>query len=68
MITVNPDEVTTQIELFNLHITEDDITEYVLSGFTPEEKKIIANTILVVTEAALSLITEGLVAAMNKYN
>jgi PTH1 family peptidyl-tRNA hydrolase len=49
-------------------ITEDDIIDYVLSEFTPEEKKIITNTIPVVSEAVLFLITEGLTAAMNKYN
>ena len=47
---------------------EDAIIAYVLSGFTSEEKKVIDQTIPVVSEALESLITEGLSAAMNKYN
>ncbi len=49
-------------------ISEDDITEYVLSDFTPEEREEISGIIPVVSEAVLLLMTEGLVAAMNKYN
>jgi len=40
----------------------------VLSEFTPEEKKTIAQTIPQVSEAITCILSEGLVAAMNKYN
>ena len=48
--------------------SEDDIIAYVLSDFTPEEKQTMARVIPRVSEAILCLITEGVVAAMNKYN
>lgn len=53
--------------------TEDDskvesIVEYVLGDFTEADKAIIENTISRVSEAVVSLITEGLPAAMNKFN
>ena len=47
---------------------EDAVIDYVLSEFTPEEKKVIKKTIPVVSQAILCLLTEGLTAAMNKYN
>ena len=47
---------------------KDDIISYVLSDFTPDEKQIIAQVIPRVSEAILCLLTEGLTAAMNKYN
>ena len=47
---------------------EDAVIAYVLSGFPPEEKKVIDMTIPEVSEALECLITEGLTAAMNKYN
>ncbi|MBC8429684.1 MAG: aminoacyl-tRNA hydrolase [Dehalococcoidia bacterium] len=47
---------------------ETEIIAYVLSDFTPDEKKIITETIPKVSEAILCLLTEGLVAAMNRYN
>jgi PTH1 family peptidyl-tRNA hydrolase len=49
-------------------ITEADIIDYVLSDFTPEEKKTISQVIPRTSEAILCLLTEGLTAAMNKYN
>ena len=49
-------------------ISEADIIAYVLSDFTPEEKQIIIQVIPRVSEAILCLLTEGLAAAMNKYN
>jgi len=49
-------------------ISEDDIIAYVLSDFTAEEKQIISQVIPRVSEAIYYLLTEGLVAAMNKYN
>ena len=47
---------------------EDEIVGYVLSGFTRDEKKVIEETIPKVSEAIGCIITEGLMAAMNKYN
>jgi PTH1 family peptidyl-tRNA hydrolase len=47
---------------------EDEIISYVLSGFAPQEKEIVARTIPVVSDALLSLISEGIDTAMNKYN
>jgi len=49
-------------------ISEADIITYVLSDFTPEEKEPITQAITRVSEAVLCLLTEGMVAAMNKYN
>jgi len=49
-------------------LSEADIIDYVLSDFTAEEKQAIAQAIPVVSEAILCLLTEGLIAAMNKYN
>ncbi len=48
--------------------SEDEIIAYVLSDFTSEQKQAIAQAIPRVTEAILCLLTEGLTAAMNKYN
>ncbi len=47
---------------------EDEIISYVLSSFAPQEKEIVARTIPVVSDALLSLISEGIDTAMNKYN
>ena len=47
---------------------EADIIDYVLNDFTADEKETIAQTIPIVSEAVLCLLTEGLTAAMNKYN
>ena len=49
-------------------ISEDDIIAYVLSGFTPEEKRIMSQVIPRVSEAIYCLLSEGLDTAMNKYN
>lgn len=49
-------------------ISEEDIIAYVLSDFTPDEKKAIDKVIPRVSEAILCLLTEGLTAAMNKFN
>ena len=48
--------------------SEDEIINYVLSDFTPDEKQAITQVIPTVSEAILCLLTEGLVAAMNRYN
>jgi len=47
---------------------EAEIIDYVLSDFTSDEKKTIAQVIPKVSEAILCLLSEGLTAAMNKYN
>lgn len=47
---------------------EDAVIGYVLSDFTPEERKIIDMTIPKVSEAIAYLLAAGLTAAMNKYN
>ncbi len=49
-------------------ISEADIITYVLSNFTSEEKQPITQAITRVSEAVLCILTEGLTAAMNKYN
>ena len=47
---------------------EDEVIAYVLSDFTPEEKQVITKVIPRVSKAIYCLLTEGLTAAMNKYN
>jgi PTH1 family peptidyl-tRNA hydrolase len=47
---------------------EDEIIAYVLSDFTPEQRKAITPIIPKVTDAILCLLNEGLTTAMNKYN
>jgi len=49
-------------------LSEADIVAYVLSEFTHDEKQTITQVIPTVTEAIFCLLTEGLTAAMNKYN
>jgi PTH1 family peptidyl-tRNA hydrolase len=49
-------------------ISENDIITYVLSDFTSEEKQVITKVVSKLSEAVLYLLTEGLVATMNKYN
>src|SRR4030042_5085376 len=51
-----------------IEIPEDDVIDYVLSNFNPDEKKIIEKSIPIAAEAVISLITDGLTATMNKYN
>jgi PTH1 family peptidyl-tRNA hydrolase len=48
--------------------TEDEVINYVLSDFTPEEKKVISEVIPRVSEAIICLLEEGLIEAMNRYN
>ena len=48
--------------------SDDEIITYVLGGFTPDEKQTIAQVIPRVSEAIYCLLTEGLTAAMNRYN
>jgi len=48
--------------------SEADIIAYVLSGFTPDEKRILNQVMPTVSEAILCIFTEGPTVAMNKYN
>jgi len=47
---------------------EDVIVGYVLSDFTPQEDRAIKPTIATVAEAVYCILTEGIIAAMNKFN
>lgn len=47
---------------------EEAVIAYVLTDFTPEEKKMIDKIMPDVSQAIVSLLTEGLAAAMNKFN
>ena len=47
---------------------EQAVIDYVLSGFTRQEKKIMDVAVPEVSKAILCLLTEGIEAAMNKYN
>jgi len=47
---------------------ERDIVDFVLSSFTPEEKKQLEPSIARAADAVPCLLTEGLKSAMNKYN
>jgi PTH1 family peptidyl-tRNA hydrolase len=49
-------------------VTDADIITYLLSDLPPEVKATISQVIPKVSEAILCLLTEGLVAAMNKFN
>jgi peptidyl-tRNA hydrolase, PTH1 family len=47
---------------------EDAIINYVLSDFTPKEDDIIKSSISQAAKAVLSILTEGITPAMNKFN
>jgi peptidyl-tRNA hydrolase, PTH1 family len=47
---------------------EETIVDYVLGDFTPEERPVLEDAIRRVSEAIVCLITEGIKAAMNKFN
>ena len=48
--------------------SEADVIAYVLSDLAPEEKRVITEAISPVSEAIYCLLTEGLTAAMNRFN
>jgi PTH1 family peptidyl-tRNA hydrolase len=48
--------------------SEDEIIAYVLSDFTSDENQAITQLIPIVSEAILCILTDGPVAAMNRYN
>jgi PTH1 family peptidyl-tRNA hydrolase len=47
---------------------EAAVIDYVLSDFTPEEKRVINRAVPEVSRAIVCLLTEGITTAMNKYN
>jgi PTH1 family peptidyl-tRNA hydrolase len=47
---------------------DEGVISYVLSDFTPEEKRAVTQVIAKVSEAVLCILTEGLLPAMNRYN
>ena len=49
-------------------ISDDTIVRYVLSDFSPQEEAIIKSVIATVSEAIDCFITEGIEAAMSKFN
>jgi PTH1 family peptidyl-tRNA hydrolase len=49
-------------------VSEDDIIDYVLSDFSPAEKRAIDKIIPTVSEAILCLLSEGLTPTMNRFN
>lgn len=49
-------------------MSEDAIVSYVLSDFSPDEQAIIKPAIVRVSEAIDCFLTEGIVAAMSKFN
>jgi PTH1 family peptidyl-tRNA hydrolase len=51
-----------------LDSAENDVINYVLSDFTPDEKRTITRVIPQISEAITCLLTEGLAAAMNRFN
>ena len=48
--------------------TDDDIVDHVLGDFTPEEETVIATAIARAAEAVEIIVSEGIDAAMNRYN
>lgn len=50
------------------HGDEDEIVEYVLGDFPPEEEDLIKTTMASVAEAVECLLTDGLETAMNRFN
>jgi PTH1 family peptidyl-tRNA hydrolase len=49
-------------------ITEDAIVNYVLSDFNPQEEAIVKPVVAKVAEAIDCFLTQGIEAAMNKFN
>jgi peptidyl-tRNA hydrolase, PTH1 family len=49
-------------------MTEDDIVNYVLSDFTPDEKRVVDEILPRVSDTIRSFLTEDLLAVMNKFN
>ena len=49
-------------------VSEADIVDYVLSEFTPIEKRTIRRVVPKVSDAILCLLTEGITEAMNRFN
>jgi len=49
-------------------LEDGDPVDYVLGDFSPQEKPLVEDAIARVSEAVLCLLTEGVAAAMNRYN
>lgn len=49
-------------------VTGEDVISYLLNNLPSEEKTVINNLLPLVSEAILCIITDGITAAMNKYN
>lgn len=68
----NPDFIRIRIGISRPLTGNEDsvcsIVDYVLGDFTLDDKPVVENTIHRVNDALLCLITEGLTAAMNKFN
>ena len=67
----SPNFIRVRIGIGRPQETEDkssEVIDYVLGGFSKEEKEVINPAIARVNEALEMLITDGLQAAMNKYN
>ncbi len=47
---------------------EEEVIYHVLAPFTPEEKKVVSEVMTRVTDALMSLLTDGLDVAMNRFN
>lgn len=52
----------------NAEQQNEEVVDYVLGNFTPEERKIVDTVIDNVAAAVICIIREGVAAAMNKYN
>ncbi|MCJ7763756.1 MAG: aminoacyl-tRNA hydrolase [Dehalococcoidales bacterium] len=50
------------------YASEDDVIDFVLSDFTPEERMVIKKAVDEASDAAICLLAEGLETAMNRYN
>ena len=47
---------------------ESDVISYVLKGFTSEEREIVKQVMTTVSDAIYCILSEGIDAAMNRYN
>jgi len=47
---------------------EGDVISYVLKGFTSEEREVVKQVMTTVSDAIYCIISEGIDAAMNRYN
>ncbi len=71
----NPNFIRIRVGIGRPELTEgheetrqDEVVDYVLGAFTPEERKIMEETIPRVSQAIVTILTEDVTTAMNKYN